>query len=117
MMKNRLSFQSILLLLAVLGFGSIPIITTDQYLLHAATMVLLYAYLASAWNIIGGFAGQLALGHAAYFGIGAYTSTLLFLQWQISSLDRASACGPGSRPVSVLCSDTLPSKSGGLISP
>jgi branched-chain amino acid transport system permease protein len=84
MMKNRLSFQAILLLIAVAGFGSVPIITTDQYLLHAATMVLLYAYLASAWNIIGGFAGQLALGHAAYFGIGAYTSTLLTLQWQIS---------------------------------
>src|SRR5208337_4754441 len=37
-----------------------------------------YAGLSQAWNLIGGYGGQLSLGHAAFFGIGAYTSTLLF---------------------------------------
>lgn len=84
-MKHKLiSFQNLVLLFGAAGVGCLPLFTSDQYLLHAATMVLLYAYLASAWNIIGGFAGQLALGHAAYFGIGAYASTLLTLQWKIS---------------------------------
>ncbi len=41
---------------------------------------MLFGYLGSAWNILGGYAGQFSFGHAAYFGIGAYTSTLLFLR-------------------------------------
>jgi branched-chain amino acid transport system permease protein len=46
--------------------------------------MLFYASISSAWNIVGGFAGQLSLGHAAFFGIGAYTSTLLFINLGIS---------------------------------
>src|SRR5436190_2144925 len=41
---------------------------------------MLFGYLGAAWNILGGYAGQFSFGHAAYFGIGAYTSTLLFLR-------------------------------------
>jgi branched-chain amino acid transport system permease protein len=42
-------------------------------------LVFLFAYLASCWNILGGLAGQHSFGHAMFFGIGAYTSTLLSL--------------------------------------
>jgi len=42
-------------------------------------MIMLYGFFASAWNIIGGFAGQVSLGHAAFAGISAYVSTLLFI--------------------------------------
>ncbi len=45
-----------------------------------AIFLVMYAFLSLAWNVVGGIAGQLALGHAAWFGIGAYTSTLLFLR-------------------------------------
>ncbi|MDF1749542.1 MAG: branched-chain amino acid ABC transporter permease, partial [Alphaproteobacteria bacterium] len=38
---------------------------------------MLFAALGQAWNIVGGLANQISLGHAAYFGIGAYTSTIL----------------------------------------
>ncbi len=47
-------------------------------------LVYLYAYLTTSWNLVGGFAGVLPLGHAAFFGIGAYTSTILSLQYGIS---------------------------------
>lgn len=47
------------------------------YYLRIATLVLMFAGLGGAWNIIGGFANQVSLGHAAFFGVGAYTSTLL----------------------------------------
>ena len=50
------------------------------YFLEVLISVLLFAYLGSAWNILGGYAGQFSFGHAAFFGIGAYTSTLLFLR-------------------------------------
>jgi branched-chain amino acid transport system permease protein len=50
------------------------------YFLQVLISVMLFGYLGAAWNILGGYAGQFSFGHAAYFGIGAYTSTLLFLR-------------------------------------
>lgn len=50
------------------------------YFLEILISVMLFGYLGAAWNILGGYAGQFSFGHAAYFGIGAYTSTLLFLR-------------------------------------
>ena len=43
-----------------------------------------YAALSLAWNLVGGYAGQFSLGHSAFFGVGAYTSTLLFLNLGLS---------------------------------
>lgn len=51
---------------------------------HLIVMTLIYASLASAWNIIGGFGGQLSLGHAGFFGLGAYTSSLLYVDHEVS---------------------------------
>ena len=46
--------------------------------------------MALAWNIVGGFAGQISLGHTAFFGIGAYASTLLYLHlWSDSMAGHA----------------------------
>jgi len=84
MMKKGLSFHVIFMLLMLVGLGSVPIFITDQYFIHATAMVILFAYLACAWNIIGGFVGSLSLGHAVYFGLGAYVSTVLSLEYQIS---------------------------------
>ena len=54
------------------------------YFLQILVSVMLFGYLGAAWNILGGYAGQFSFGHAAYFGIGAYTSTLLFLRLGVS---------------------------------
>ena len=48
-----------------------------DYFVHLVTTVLLFGYLGVAWNILGGYAGQFSFGHAAFFGVGAFTSTLL----------------------------------------
>lgn len=61
----------------------LPFVMTD-YLVHIGVLVLMYAYLATAWNILGGYAGQHSLGHALFMGIGAYTSTYLFTAWNIT---------------------------------
>ncbi len=61
-------------LLAFIGFSRNP------FHLNILFMILLFAGLSGAWNIIGGFGGQLSLGHSAFFGIGAYTSSLLFVK-------------------------------------
>jgi branched-chain amino acid transport system permease protein len=55
-----------------------------HYILHIMIFIFLSAYLSQCWNILGGFTGQFSLGNAAFFGIGAYTSSLLFLHLQIS---------------------------------
>lgn len=53
-------------------------------LLHVMLMIFFYAYLSQSWNIAGGFAGLLSLGHAAFFGLGAYTSSLLYVNFGVS---------------------------------
>jgi branched-chain amino acid transport system permease protein len=51
-----------------------------KYALEVLISILFFGYLGASWNILGGYGGQFSFGHAAFFGIGAYTSTLLFLQ-------------------------------------
>ncbi len=51
----------------------------NAFVLHLLIMVFTSVALGLAWNIIGGYGGQLSFGHAAFYGIGAYTSTLLFV--------------------------------------
>ncbi len=52
----------------------------NPYLISIVILVLFYAYLGQCWNIMGGYAGQFSFGHATFFGLGAYTSTALFLK-------------------------------------
>lgn len=54
------------------------------YFLHLLTMIFFFTYLGSAWNILGGYAGQFSFGHAAFFGIGAFTSTILQIHFGIN---------------------------------
>lgn len=56
----------------------------SPYLLHVAIMILFFAFLGSAWNILGGYAGQHSFGHSAFFGVGAYVSTLLYIRLGVS---------------------------------
>ena len=63
---------------AVAGLLAVPLVVTDSYTLNTLILIFYYAYLGQAWNLLGGYAGQLSLGHSAYFGVGAYASTLLF---------------------------------------
>jgi branched-chain amino acid transport system permease protein len=65
---------ALVLLLVVLLF---PLIFVQPFPRHIMIMIFLYGSLATAWNILAGYCGQISLGHAVYFGIGAYTSTLL----------------------------------------
>ena len=56
----------------------------NSYFLQIIIYILMFAYFASAWNILGGFAGQFSLGHSIFIGIGAYTSTILYAQFGVS---------------------------------
>lgn len=62
----------------------LPLVVTAKFTQHNLIIIFLYAALAAAWNILGGLAGQHSMGHAAFFGLGAYTSTLLLIRLQVS---------------------------------
>lgn len=55
----------------------------SDYLLHLAILIGLYTILAVSLNLIIGYCGQVSLGHAAFYGLGAYTSALLSLHWHL----------------------------------
>ena len=61
-----------------------PLIVTRPSWQNAVILMLMTAQLGVAWNIIGGYAGQVSLGHAAFFGTGAYVSTLLSMRLGVS---------------------------------
>ena len=54
-----------------------PLVVRDPFRQHIVILVMLFGLLGTAWNLLGGFTGQVSLGHAVFFGAGAYTSTLL----------------------------------------
>jgi branched-chain amino acid transport system permease protein len=72
-----------LVVILLVAFG-LPLVIRSATYLHILVLLFFYAYLTTSWNLVGGFAGVLPLGHAAFVGIGAYTSTILFLQYGIS---------------------------------
>lgn len=76
-LKNKAKlFLAALVIIGVLAL-IIPAAGGNAFIQNLLIMMLLFGGLASAWNIIGGYAGQLSLGHAGFFGIGAYTAVLL----------------------------------------
>ena len=63
---------------------AVPLFLPSPTYLQILIILYWYAYLATSWNLVGGFAGVLPLGHAAFAGIGAYTSSVLYLYYGIS---------------------------------
>ncbi len=66
---------------------------TYNYWLHMLLYVFLYAIMASSWNLIGGYAGYVSLGHNVFFAFGAYFSGMLFVFEQISPFLTAPVAG------------------------
>lgn len=62
----------------------LPLLIKNAFYEDCLVLTFLWAGVAGAWNITSGYAGQLSIGHAAFFGIGAYTSTLLYMHYSLS---------------------------------
>ena len=61
------------------GLAVLPAVVHNAYFLNGMILVFIYGTAAQAWNLLGGYGGQLSFGHAVFFGVGAYTSTLLLI--------------------------------------
>jgi branched-chain amino acid transport system permease protein len=81
---NRDRRGLVVLAVAALATLFLPALVEAPSARNTAIVMLMTAQLGVAWNILGGYAGQVSLGHAVFFGCGAYTSTWLLLQFGIS---------------------------------
>ncbi|HMF89164.1 MAG TPA: branched-chain amino acid ABC transporter permease [Candidatus Angelobacter sp.] len=59
-------------LIPVIACALVPVFVHNDYLMQVFFRIILFAALGLAWNLVGGYAGQLSLGHVAFFGVGAY---------------------------------------------
>ncbi len=76
--RRALALLAIVLAALILA----PLFASD-YLLTVLIVILYFAYVGQAWNILMGFAGHLSLGHALYVGLGAYAAAALFVHFGI----------------------------------
>lgn len=61
-----------------------PLVIRDAYFLDSLILILMWGAVSAAWNVAGGYAGQVSLGHAAFFGLGAYSAALFGTRWELS---------------------------------
>jgi len=64
--------------------GLVPLVVRDPFLLDSLILILLWGAAGAAWNIAGGYAGQVSLGHSMFFGLGAYAAALAGTRWGLS---------------------------------
>ena len=63
----------------------VPLLNLNTYIMHILILVLMWSVIGMAWNILGGYTGQVSFGHAAFFGFGAYVAGLLYYHLGISA--------------------------------
>lgn len=80
MKRSTYAWIALAAVAAILG----PLASGSSFYRDFWVLVAMWGAVATAWNLIGGYAGGLSLGHAAFFGIGAYTSSLLYIDRHVS---------------------------------
>ncbi|MCI8556754.1 MAG: branched-chain amino acid ABC transporter permease [Lachnospiraceae bacterium] len=75
---------NIFIILVFAALFLFPAFQSQQFIINSLCLILLYAFWASSWNILGGYAGQFSLGHACFLGIGAYITGILFQHFNCS---------------------------------
>lgn len=79
--------------LAVLALlAIIPFLGLSSYVMHILVLVVMWSVIGMAWNILGGYTGQVSFGHASFFGFGAYTAGILYQNLGISAWWGIPAC-------------------------
>jgi branched-chain amino acid transport system permease protein len=76
-MKKQM--KKVMLTLLIMLLISLPLIVKSQYILSLMITLFIYVVLAESWNLLGGYTGQVSLGHGAFFGVGALVTRLLWV--------------------------------------
>jgi branched-chain amino acid transport system permease protein len=80
----RASSRDLVVLLVVVSIFAVVPFGVSRFTLSVATAALIFALAGIGWNVLSGFAGQFSFGHAAYFGLGAYTVAVMLTRYSIS---------------------------------
>ena len=64
--------------IALAALALLPVFGFSSYVMHIAILVIMWSVIGMAWNLLGGYCGQVSFGHAAFFGVGAYTAGMLY---------------------------------------
>jgi ABC-type branched-subunit amino acid transport system permease subunit len=80
----RLKRDLVALAIILAAYLAISRIVSNSYYQLIMTLVPIWALFGVSWNILSGYGGQLSFGHAAFFGIGAYTVTLALVYWNLT---------------------------------
>ena len=83
---------------------AVSLIADNSFLMHVLILVLLFAAMAQAWNIIGGYGGQTSFGHSVFFGIGAYGAGMAVVTFGLSPWPGIGAGMVAAAAVAVLIS-------------
>lgn len=84
MMQDVNPRHAVLIAIGIAVLVALPMVVKSSFAIDILVRILLFAFIGTAWNLMGGYAKQLSLGHAAYFGLGAYTSTILEIDYNVS---------------------------------
>ncbi len=71
--------KKVLLISLILFLIALPLVVRSQYILSLMITLFIYVILAESWNLLGGYTGQVSLGHGAFFGVGALVTRLLWI--------------------------------------
>lgn len=83
-MKSLLSRKPLLLAALFVGLALIPQVVSNRYYLHMINLAGIYTLITIGLNILAGYTGQVSMGQAGYFAIGAYAASLLMLNLKVS---------------------------------
>lgn len=86
-MTNKIEISKKTIIIAFVGliiFALLPLVITNTFSRHVMIMVLVWSIIGMGWNFIGGYAGQVSMGHSLFYGIGGYASAIGFLYFNIT---------------------------------
>lgn len=91
--SRRVTVIILLALILLFPFIARPIFPSYNYVMQLGIVVLMWIAMSSSWNIIGGFAGYISLGHAVFYAIGGYVSGMMLIHWGVSPFVTAPLAG------------------------
>lgn len=91
--QTRATWFPLALLVVLLALPLLQFVGNYNYVLHLVLFTASYVAMASGWNILGGFAGYVSLGHSVFFGVGGYFAGMLLARYGISTIITAPLAG------------------------
>jgi branched-chain amino acid transport system permease protein len=91
--RTRATWFPVVLLVLFAAMPLLQFAGNFNYVLHLALFTFSWVVMASGWNILGGFAGYISLGHCVFFAIGGYFAGMIFARYGVSTIILAPVAG------------------------